>query len=49
MPMDDRPTRDDNSYLSDLDNSHGRIRVDSIFSLPLAAPLSKARPEHCRI
>ena len=49
MPIDDHPTRDNNSYLSDLDNSHGRIRVDSIFSSPLVAPLSKGRLEHCRI
>ena len=34
MPMDDCPIRDDNSYLFDLDDSHGRIGVDSIFSSP---------------
>ena len=34
MPLDDRPTRDDNSYLSNLGDSHGRIGVDSIFSSP---------------
>ena len=49
MPMDDRPTRDDNPCLLDLDESYGRIGVGSIFSSPLVAPLSKGRPEHCRI
>ena len=32
MPMDDRPTRDDYSYFSNLDNSHEQIGVNSIFS-----------------
>ena len=49
MPLDNRPTRDDNFYLSDLDNSHGQIGVDSIFSSPSVAPLSKGHPKHCRI
>ena len=49
MPLDNRPTRDDNFYLSDLGNSHGQIGVDSIFSLPSVAPLSKGHPKHCRI
>ena len=39
MPLHDRPTRDDNSYLSNLDDSHGRIGVDSIFSSP-SKPIS---------
>ena len=34
MLMDDHPTKDDHSYLFDLDDSHGRIGVDSIFSSP---------------
>ena len=34
MPMDDRPTRYNRSCLLDLDDSHGRIGVGSIFSLP---------------
>ena len=35
MPMDDRPTRYNHSCLLDLDDSHGRIGVGSIFSSPL--------------
>ena len=34
MPMDDRPTKDDHSSLLDLDDSHGRIEVGSIFRSP---------------
>ena len=34
MPMDDRPTRYNHSCLLDLDDSHGRIGVGSIFSSP---------------
>ena len=49
MPMDNRPTRDDHSYLLDLDDTYGRIGVYSIFSSPSVVPLSKGRPEHCRI
>ena len=49
MPMDDRPTRDDRSCLLDLDDFHGLIGVDSIFSSPSVAPLSKGHLEHCRI
>ena len=41
MPMDDRPTRDANSYLSDLDDYHGRIGVDSIFSSPSTLIITK--------
>ena len=34
MPMDDHPTRYSNSCLLDLEDSHGRIGVGSIFSSP---------------
>ena len=46
MPMDDCPTRDDHSYLFDLDDSHGRIEVDSTFNSPSIAPLSKGCLEY---
>ena len=49
MPMDDRPNGYSHSCLLDLDNSHGRIRVGSVFSSPSVAPLSKGRLEHCRV
>ena len=38
MPMDDRPMRDDHSCFLDLDDTHGRIGVYSIFSSPSVAP-----------
>ena len=34
MPMDNHPTRYNHSCLFDLDDSHGRIGVGSIFSSP---------------
>ena len=49
MPMDDRPTRYNDSCLLDLDDSHGRIGVGSIFSSPSVAPLSKGHPEYYKI
>ena len=49
MLMEACPIRDEYSCLLDLDDSHGRIEVGSIFSSPSVDPLSKGRPEHCRI
>ena len=34
VPMDNRPTRYNDSCLLDLNDSHGRIRAGTIFSSP---------------
>ena len=47
--MDDHHTRQNYSCFLDLDDSHGRIGVGSMFSSPSVVSLSKGRPEHCKI